>query len=349
MGLRPARSQVFTSNTTPRTIDMMSQPELAKLKKDSHVVTIQHRTSASQPFRLVKENIPAAMLKAFSGYCSASLTNDTQIAFGNFTKSSMISVTGGVFGAVKAVIEFMLNYCNDKKKAMPEAQGSPLRFWLRLHEAAEILRVDVLRGAAMVEARMVCEEPLGKENVHAIVGAFHFGRRYNTMVLDNLTAAFFGWHADYDLDSELVTSIKKIDEETFNLLHERIHTQLKQEEELRLQWAAEDTEKRRKEEEAQMKQLEAVIKDAADAEGARKAARAGSFASIAARAVTPPGPQAKPQETVPARPTRRPRLVSSTKPAAGAPEARKVEASAPPAATTGTGLTWAKVASHSSK
>lgn len=344
--MRPANNASVAM--LPTSIEQMSKADLAKLKKDTQTVTLMHRPKACDQPRILKEQIPVALAKAFSGYCNTNIAVNTASGLGRSIKSSTLTITGGAFAPMKEVMDFWFKFC-DNKNFIPLVKGPPFHYWVKVHQAAEILQVDVLSGIAMVEAHLVAEKPLAEADARAVIQSFAVGHRYNTMVLENLADAFFDWHSEYDLGGDLMERIKKDYEAFFKALHKRIQTQLQEEEELRLQSMAEEEEKRRKEEEAEAMRVAAEQEARADAEAARKAARATSFAGVASRSVVRPSKEAKVFETALARSTPRPRLVSSAKTEVTAPEKRKMDPLVATTAAVPNSRTWAAVASRDSK
>ena len=178
---RPARTGDLASvpnihDMTPESIDTMPQANLAKLKQDARLVSVQHRDSASQQFRMVKEKVPVAMIKAVSGYCSTVLED---------AQKSMVSITGGVFGAVKEAVDWIPQFC-DNKNFIPQPKGVALRYWMRLHEAAELMQVPVLAGTARIEYLILLERPISEADVTLIAQNFSPDSPYIGPVLDNM-------------------------------------------------------------------------------------------------------------------------------------------------------------------
>ena len=189
---------------------MLPQASLVALKKDTRLVSVQHREDESQEFRLVKEKVPVAMLKAMSGYCKTVLdgANDR----------SMISITGGVFGAVKEAIDFMPDFCKNKH-FLPKPKGIALGYWMRVHEAAELLQIPVLKGNARVEYLTLLESPISEADLPVIASNFPADSPYVGPILDNMFNAIINWHGDWntwDTDlSKLLAGSTNVNESAF--------------------------------------------------------------------------------------------------------------------------------------
>ena len=346
MGLRPARLQP-TTNMSSSPVYQIPKADLAKLLKEPYKVTLLHCPNNSEQPRVLKEQVPVALAKAFSGYCDANISTAAAGGMGRSVKSSTVCITGGSFLGMKEVVDFWFKFCTNKKHA-PTAKSPVFDFWVKVHEAAEILSVDAIQGDAMVEARFMCEKPLTKEDVCAVIEVFPVGHRYNTMVLDNLVAAYFNWDGDFSVDGDVVKDIEKTSAHFFEALNEALNAEASKRVAIEEQAIAEEVEKRRKEEEASAKRVEAEKKAQAEAEAAKKAAEAArgpSFASIAARP-PPPINQQRSQRAALAQSTQRSRpcLVNSASVPAVEFEMRSAKSTTSQVPIMPGARTWATVA-----
>ena len=283
MGLRPARLQP-TTNMSSSPVYQIPKADLAKLLKDPYKVTLLHRPNNSKQPRVLKEQVPVALAKAFSGYCDANISTAAAGGMGRSVKSSTACITGGSFLGMKEAVDFWFKFCTNKKHA-PTAKSPVFDFWVKVHEAAEILSVDAIQGDAMVEARFMREKPLTKEDVCAVINIFPVGHRYNTMILDNLVTAYFNWEGDFGVNGDLVKDIEKTSEHFFQALNGAIDAEANKRAAIEEQSVAEEAEERQKEEEAEAQRVEAERKARAEVEAAKKkaeATRGPSFASVVA-------------------------------------------------------------------
>lgn len=179
-------------------VDTMSQADLARLTRDTHRVTVQYRlTASSEDVRIIKKNVSAAVLRAFSGYCKDELDFDDE-GRRRTSKAHTVDIVGGNFSFLKLAFEFIVNYCDDRTDARPMVQGPPLRFWGWVHEAAEQMEVPVLERVALGEFRLLLEPVVTVEDARLVIQAFTLGTVCSDLVLDNLADAILnskgGWH-----------------------------------------------------------------------------------------------------------------------------------------------------------
>ena len=181
-------------------VDQLSQSDLVRLKNDKKLLTIFHQPTKCEKFRVVAENVPAAMVKAFSGYCDEYLRTNPQPRE-HRSKPAVISITGAIYEGIEEVFDFMLSYCDDKTY-LPEARGPPMRFWMGIHEAAEILELSfpILADIARNSFLTLLKRPVTKADLSSVVQAFALGTLYSDLVLDKLTAAIVNskgsWHPE---------------------------------------------------------------------------------------------------------------------------------------------------------
>lgn len=149
------------------------------------------------------------MLSAFSPYCKRQLEAGSQSS-GRLVadKKKAVTITGGDASAQKDILRFFSKYCDDKN-AVPLIGNPELLGYFKLHEATEIVEVELLTGWAMVEAGILLEKKvIHPTNFSTVVRKYEVGR-YVDMLMETLACAVANWRGGYSTHCRFIVELRK--------------------------------------------------------------------------------------------------------------------------------------------
>jgi hypothetical protein len=221
MTLRPARTGASSMSIDPQ---QTAQAELRKLKQDPNRIRISYiPNESSSEVRVLFQDYPRALAIKFSPYLAAKLAQKkTRIGtLEPIPKTSTVCITGGSHDALKAVLNYFLACAdNTHQKLIPS--GPKVFFFMRMHEAADLLDVDDLAGKMIGEAITLLETPITEAELIAVAKNFTSDSPYAGMALDNLASAISNWDGNWSDDHPAVNVIQAKRPDLFQLLSDRL-------------------------------------------------------------------------------------------------------------------------------
>ena len=198
--MQPASSATTGAASTP--VGQMTPNQLKSLRQDSQKLTVYHQTSAKALDRqVILEGVAAAMPSAFSPPCKALLGP-------NNVGTKSITIIGGSASACKEIIKYMNKYCDDKRSVPIVPHGSQLLGYFQLHEAAEVMSVEIVADWAMFGAELVLEEPVSEQDVTAVLSKYTTGR-YQCLLRYNLAYCMSAWLGGYSEDCQFIKDLEE--------------------------------------------------------------------------------------------------------------------------------------------
>ena len=208
--MRPANNGSAMPATLP--VEKLSPTQLRKLRQDPHKLAVFHQTSSSGvDKRLILEGVSASLMSMMSPYCKNEIEAKTVVhsaaGLPVDVKKTSIIITGGNHQACQAFIKFMSDYCDDTE-ALHEVLNPKILGYIRLHEIAEVLGIDMLTGWAIGEIEGLLQTVLPSEDLLAVLKRFLSGS-YVDMLVENAAYCISNWLGDYSEDCQFVETIKE--------------------------------------------------------------------------------------------------------------------------------------------